>query len=62
MVFLLQSSENRNVQAIQVKLDELIRATEGARNSLIISEDLDLATLNKLSQDIKNEILPELKE
>jgi low affinity Fe/Cu permease len=38
MVFLLQATQNRDTAAIQVKLDELIRTQEGARNSLIAIE------------------------
>ena len=53
MVFLIQNTQNRDGKAIQLKLDELIRALEGARNKLVDLEDLSDEELKKLEKEFQ---------
>ncbi len=48
MVFLIQSSQNRDTAALQIKLDEVIRAISKADNSLLNLEHLDEADLDRI--------------
>ncbi|WP_243041721.1 low affinity iron permease family protein [Dyella sedimenti] len=47
MVFLIQNSQNRDTLAMQIKLDELLRAVRGARNRVI---DIEQAAENELER------------
>ena len=48
MVFLIQNTQNRESKAVQLKLDEIIRALEGAHNTLLNLEDLDEKELDAI--------------
>ena len=50
MVFLIQSTQNTDTDALQIKLDELIRAIEGADDKMLALEELDDAQLEDLRQ------------
>ena len=55
MVFLIQNAQNRDAAAIQAKLDEVIRAIEGARNEFIGIEHLTEDDLDQIRGDIEAE-------
>jgi low affinity Fe/Cu permease len=50
MVFLIQNTQNRDAEAMQLKLDELIRAISGAKNAMLDLEDLDQTQLDEVRE------------
>ena len=54
MVFLLQSTQNRDTKAINIKLDELLRAIEGARTGLGNLDDLSDEEIERLERELVN--------
>src|SRR2546430_14398678 len=54
MVFLIQNTQNRDAEAIQVKLDELIRAIKAADNSMLDTENLTERDLQELLKNYKH--------
>ena len=65
MVFLIQNTQNRDSQAIHVKLDELIRAKKGARNAMIDLDELsdeELAKIHAYYQQLAKKSKGQLRE
>jgi low affinity Fe/Cu permease len=52
MVFLIQHTQNHDTAAIQMKLDELIRVTEAARNRLVQLEDLPTSEIEEIKASL----------
>lgn len=48
MVFLIQNTQNRDTEAMQIKLDELIRAVSSAQNTMMDLEELDEKELDEI--------------
>ena len=53
IVFLIQNTQNRDAKAIHLKLDELLRAAEGARTGLVDLEDMSDEELAKLQKEFE---------
>ena len=51
MVFLIQNTQNRDTDALQVKIDELLRVTEGARLALLNLEEMKSDDLDRIKQN-----------
>jgi low affinity Fe/Cu permease len=51
MVFLIQNTQNRDTDALQVKIDELLRVTEGARLALLNLEEMKADELERIKDD-----------
>jgi low affinity Fe/Cu permease len=53
MVFIIQNTQNREMKALHLKLDELIRSSEKARNKLIDLENLSDDELTRLQEEFQ---------
>ena len=61
MVFIIQNTQNRDAKSIQLKLDELIRSTKTARNSLLDLENLEDDEIDRLSEEFQALYQKEMK-
>jgi low affinity Fe/Cu permease len=53
MVFLIQNAQNRDSRAVELKLDELLRAVKGARTGLVRLEELTDAQIAQLQEEFR---------
>ena len=51
MVFLIQTTQNRDTEALQIKLDEIIRSIKGARNEMLDIEQMDEKELDRIRKE-----------
>jgi len=51
MVFLIQNTQNRDTEALQIKLDEIIRSLENARNEVLDLEELETGDLDQIRKE-----------
>jgi low affinity Fe/Cu permease len=54
MVFLIQNTQNRDAEAMHIKLDELIRAVDNAQNALLNLEELEEKDLDRIRAEYLN--------
>jgi low affinity Fe/Cu permease len=54
MVFLIQNTQNRDTEALQIKLDEIIRSIKGARNLVLNLEELEERELDEIREEYLN--------
>src|SRR5262245_37008995 len=54
MVFLIQNTQNRDTAAMHIKLDELIRAIEGAHNALLDLEEMEDRDIERIRRDYES--------
>jgi low affinity Fe/Cu permease len=61
MVFLIQSTQNRDAEAMQIKLDEIIRSIDGAKNELLDLEELEDEDLEQ-ARDLYEKLAAEARK
>ena len=53
MVFLIQNTQNRDAKALHLKLNELIRSNQGARNTMVDNEEVSDDALERLQKQFR---------